>query len=225
MLYMLDTANVKAIERLNEIYPLVGVTTNPSIITKEKMNYLDVLKNIRSVLGDKSMLHVQVLGKTAEEIIGEADFIRKHISGDIYIKIPVTAQSIKAMKLLKKQQFKITATAILTAQQGLMAAVAGADFLAPYVNRIDNLSGNGAEVVRDLVSQINTYGLSAKVVAASFKNVQQVHDVSRAGSHAITVNPELMEALIQHPMTDKSIEQFENDWMREYGARLVGEEL
>lgn len=221
MLYMLDTANIKAIERINDLYPLSGVTTNPSIITKEKRGYMDVLRDIRSVIGDKSLLHIQVLGRTADEIIKEAHFLRQEISGELYIKIPVTAEAIKATKLLKKEGFNVTATAILTAQQALMASVAGADFLAPYVNRIDNLSGNGSEVVRDIVNQINTYGLKTKVVAASFKNVQQVQDVTRAGAHSITVNPELMEALIAHPMTKTSIEQFENDWTHAYGVRFV----
>ena len=121
------------------------------------------------------------------------------------------------MKILKQKGIKITATAIFTAQQALMAAVAGASFVAPYVNRIDNISGDGVDVVAQIVQLLRQYDLNAKVLAASFKNVQQVHSVALVGGQSVTVNPEILDAMLKHPLTDWSISQFVNDWESVYG--------
>lgn len=217
MIYMLDTANISEIKRAFDLYPVTGVTTNPTIISKENRSFLEILKDIREFIGEDTMLHVQVIGTTAEEMIEEAKYLNETIGGNLYIKVPVTQQGIKAMKALKKEGYKITATAIFTAQQALMAAVSGADFVAPYVNRIDNISGNGIEVVKDIINEIKAYDLNCKVLAASFKNVQQVHEVSKLGGQSVTVNPEIMDKMLEHPLTDWSVDQFINDWNEVYG--------
>ncbi len=217
MIYMLDTANIKAIERAKDLYPIKGVTTNPTIVSREGRSFLPLLKDIRRVIGDENMLHVQTLGLKAEDIIAEAEYLKANLGENIYIKIPVIPEGIKAIRILKDKGFNITATAIFTSQQALMAAVSGADFLAPYVNRIDNISGNGVEVVKDIINEINSYGLHAKVLAASFKNVQQVHELAKAGVHSVTVSPDILDAMIHHPLTDWSVEQFVKDWEKLYG--------
>lgn len=217
MIYMLDTANIEAIRKAHDLYPLSGVTTNPTIISKEKRSFMEILMDIRNIIGEEAMLHVQVLGKTAEEMIAEAKYLKEKIGGNLYIKVPVTQQGIKAIKVLKKQGFKITATAIFTAQQALMAGVSGADFVAPYVNRIDNISGNGVEVVKNIIEQIKLYNLDTKVLAASFKNVQQVHEISIIGAQSVTVNPEIMDKMLEHPLTDWSVNEFIKDWEKVYG--------
>ncbi|WP_024615724.1 fructose-6-phosphate aldolase [Clostridium sp. Ade.TY] len=217
MIYMLDTANIADIKRACDLYPITGVTTNPTIISKENKKFLRLLKDIREIIDKDTMLHVQVLGKTSEEMIKEAKYLNKTIGGNIYIKIPVTKEGIKAIKILSKEGINITATAIFTAQQALMAAVSGAKFVAPYVNRIDNISGNGVQVVKDIIDEIKLYNLDCKVLAASFKNVQQVHELSKYGVHSVTVNPEIMDKMIEHPLTDWSVDQFINDWEKIYG--------
>jgi fructose-6-phosphate aldolase 2 len=221
MLYILDTANLEEIKRAFDLYPMSGVTTNPTIISKENRNLLDILKEIREAIGEDKMLHVQALGLTAEEIVKEAEYLTEAIGGNLYIKIPVIPEGIKAMKILKKKGIKITATAIFTAQQALMAAVAGAEFVAPYVNRIDNISGNGAEVVAQIVHLFKIHDIGAKVLAASFKNVQQVHDVALAGGQSVTVSAEIMDALLSHPLTDSSISKFATDWQGVYGKGCI----
>ena len=217
MLYLLDTADLKAIERAYNFYPMDGVTTNPTIISKEKRDFLDILKDIRKIIGEDSMLHVQAVSLTAEKMVEEAEYLNRVIGGNLYIKIPVIPEGIKAMKILKQKGIKITATAIFTAQQALMAAVAGAEFVAPYVNRIDNISGDGVDVVAQIVQLLGQYDLDAKVLAASFKNVQQVHSVALTGGQSVTVNPEILDAMLMHPLTDWSINQFVNDWESVYG--------
>ncbi|MBW6410517.1 fructose-6-phosphate aldolase [Clostridium weizhouense] len=221
MIYILDTANLQEIKRAYEYYPMEGVTTNPSIISKEKENFIKRLKDIRKIIGKESMLHAQVLAVTAEEMINEAKYIVNEIGGNIYIKIPVTPEGIKAIKILSKDGVKITATAIFTAQQALIASKAGADFVAPYVNRIDNISGNGVEVVGDIVELLELNNLTTKVLAASFKNVQQVNEVSLRGCQSVTVGSDIMDKLIEHALTELSVKQFINDWKNAYNKTTV----
>jgi fructose-6-phosphate aldolase 2 len=113
--------------------------------------------------------------------------------------------------MLKDAGINVTATAIFTQQQAMVAARAGADWVAPYVNRLDNISSHGIEVVKHIVDNINTFKLNTKVLAASFKTVDQVHRVSMVGSHAATISHEILERLRSHPMTDMSLEWFERD--------------
>jgi len=222
-MYLLDTANVEAIKKGVDLYPIAGVTTNPTIISKEKGDFLGILQEIREAIGFDSMLHVQALGRNADDIIKEAHFLQANIPGCLYIKIPVIPEGIKAMKQLKKDGFGITATAIFTADQALMAAMAGADFVAPYVNRIDNISGNGVAVVSEIVTMFKQYNLETKVLAASFKNVQQIHEVSLSGAQSLTAPLEIIEQTLSHPLTDWSVDQFINDWSKVYGDKLVHE--
>lgn len=216
MIYMLDTANLEAIKKAVDLYPLAGVTTNPSIIAKENRPLAEILIDIREVIGKERMLHAQVMGKTAEVMVEEAIAMR-NIDSDLIIKVPVTPQGIKAIKALKEKGIRITATAILTPQQALMAAVAGAEFLAPYVNRLDNICGDGTQVVNEIAHLIEIYQLDAKILAASFKNVQQVHAVAKAGAQSVTIAPDIFDLLIQHPLTDSGVAGFLADWESVYG--------
>lgn len=211
MIYMLDTANAKEIRRLLDLYPIDGVTTNPTIVAKEKRPFLDVIQEIRECIGADRMLHVQPISTQAEDMVADSLAYRQRLGGDFYAKIPVTPQGIKAMQLLKEKGIKVTATAIFTQQQALIAAKAGADFVAPYVNRLDNISSDGIGVVTDILRFIQSYGLATRVLAASFKNVEQVHRVSLEGAHSVTISPSLFESLLYHPLTDQSVQDFIRD--------------
>ncbi|MGO5072524.1 fructose-6-phosphate aldolase [Clostridium sporogenes] len=225
MLILLDTANIDSIKHINDIYPLDGVTTNPTIISKEKKDFICILKEIRDIIGKEKMLHVQVIGSKAEEMIEEAIYLNEKIGSNLYVKIPVTEQGIKAMKELSKKGYKITATAIFTAQQALMAAKAGAEFVAPYVNRIDNLMADGIKVVSDIVSIFEIYNINSKVLAASFKNTEQIHNACLKGAHSVTVNEDLIKQLIYHPSTDLSVDNFIRDWEMQYGKNTKTNEV
>ncbi|PWI32078.1 fructose-6-phosphate aldolase [Vibrio albus] len=217
MIYMLDTANLEAIKKAVDLYPLEGVTTNPSIVAKENKPLKDILMGIREVIGSERMLHAQVMGETADVMVREADAMRE-VDPELIIKVPVTPQGIKAMKALKAKGIRVTATAILTPQQALMAAKAGAEFLAPYVNRLDNICGDGTLVAAEIAHLISVYDLDAKVLAASFKNVQQVHEVAKAGAQTVTIAPDVFDQLLKHPLTDSGVAGFTADWEAVYGA-------
>ncbi|WP_416198310.1 MAG: fructose-6-phosphate aldolase [Sporanaerobacter sp.] len=217
MLILLDTANIEHIKKGIEYYPIDGVTTNPSIISKENKDFLPLLKEIREIIGKDKALHVQALGTKAEDIIEEALYINDKIGGNLYIKIPVITEGIKAMKILSDKKINITATAVFTPLQALMAAKSGAFFVAPYVNRLDNISGNGIKVVSDISELFKIHNLNTKILAASFKNVEQVYNASLAGSHAATVPFNLIEDMLYHPLTNKSVDKFIDDWENVYG--------
>jgi len=163
-------------------------------------------------------LHVQVLGTTTADMIKDATRIREEVDGELFVKIPVSDAGYKAMQILKKEGYGVTATAIYTPQQALIAANCGADFTAPYVNRIDNISGMGVNVVSMITELFDLHGLDTKVLAASFKNVQQVHEVALTGAQSVTVGSEILWKLAEHPLTDMSVEQFTKDWENQYGT-------
>ena len=223
MIYILDTADLDAIRHCNEFYPLSGVTTNPSIIAKAKADFWELVCDIRKLIGHDKMLHVQTTAEKAEDIVAEARLLHERLGGEFYIKIPIGEEGLRATMMLKKLGIGVTMTAIFTPAQALMAAMAGADFVAPYVNRLDNIMGDGVRVVSEIVEQFELYGLETKVLAASFKNAEQVHKCALAGCHSVTVTADIMKNLISHPMTDAAIEGFERDWRSVYGDRKISD--
>jgi len=212
MIYLADTANIEELKKLFYYFPIAGVTTNPTIIAASKRRLSEILPAILDIIGDK-MLHVQMISDMAVDMVREAKAYKsKYSLGDNYFaKIPVSKEGFKAMPMLKDAGIKVTATAIFTQQQALVAARAGADWVAPYVNRLDNISSHGIEVVKHIVENIEYFKLDTKVLAASFKTVDQVHRVSMVGSHAATISFEVLELLRSHPMTDMSLEWFKRD--------------
>ncbi|MBM7556911.1 transaldolase family protein [Halanaerobacter jeridensis] len=219
MLYLLDTAELSEIKRCLDLYPIAGVTTNPSIIAQENRPYLELLKEIKDVLGSEKMLYVQVLAQKSNKMIVEAKHLKEELGANTYIKIPVISEGIKAIKTLNKIGIKTTATAVFTPQQAVMAARAGADFVAPYVNRIDNISAKGVRVVSEIVKNFRIHNLDSQVISASFRNVEQINNCCLAGSDAITANPELIEKLLTHPMTDEGVRNFVSDWEAVYNRK------
>lgn len=215
---LIDSANLEEIREIIKYYPIDGVTTNPTLVTQEKEGAVSLIKEIRSMIGDDKQLHVQVVAKDAEEMIRQAKFLTEEVDSHIYVKIPVTTEGIKAMKALKGAGIKITATTIYTHLQAIMATKAGADYLAPYVNRIENLSGNGVEVVAEIAHSLQLYGYDAKILGASFKNTAQVNDVMMAGAGAITAAPAIIQSMLKHPATETDAEVFIGQWTERFGT-------
>ena len=220
MQLILDTGNIQEIQDLYTYLNIDGITTNPSIIAKEGKNINQLIEEINNIVDESTSLHVQVLSKTFDEIITEAKYINS-LRKNIYVKIPVTKDGLRAIKELKQENINITATAIFTAHQGFLAAKAGADYVAPYVNRLDNISGDGVAVVRDLVNILNIYNMDTKVLAASFKNAQQVLDLMKVGVHSVTIPPDICKSMINHPLTDWSINRFIEDWEKVFSNETL----
>ncbi|MDP4183759.1 MAG: transaldolase family protein [Bacteroidota bacterium] len=209
---MADTANLSELQELYKFFPLEGVTTNPSILKQSGMKLSVAVPQILELVGN-GMIHIQVLSNHPEDILREAKKYREYfgLGNNYYVKIPVSPSGYKAMQMVKDAGMNVTATAIFTQQQALVASKAGADFVAPYVSRLDNISSHGIEVVGDIVQNTQVFNLHTRVLAASFKTVDQIHRTSMVGSHAATINYELLMTLIKHPMTDSSIKTFEED--------------
>ncbi len=221
MLYLIDTAKLEDIRRVCEYYPVAGVTTNPTIISREKTDFRKLICDIREIIGENKQLHVQTTATEAKEILREAEMIRQTVGGNFYIKIPITKEGLKATEMCKKMGIGVTMTAIFTQPQALMAARAGADFVAPYINRLDNIVSDGVNVVSEIVDIFKVYDIKTQVLAASFKNVEQVHKVSMTGAHAVTINPDLFDMMIYHPLTYYAIDDFTADWQQVYGEKGV----
>lgn len=221
MKYLIDTGNLEEIKHCNEFYPLDGVTTNPTLVAKEKTDFWTVIKGIREIIGPDKMLHVQTVQTKAEDIVEEAKLIKETVGGAFYVKIPIGEEGLKATMMLKKLGIGVTMTAIFTAQQALLAAKAGASFVAPYVNRLDNILGDGVRVVEDIVMEFENYGLDCQVLAASFKNCEQIHKCALAGCHTVTIASDLFKQAISHPMTDAAIDGFDKDWKSQYGDKTI----
>lgn len=221
MIYLADTAKLEEIKELFEYLPMEGVTTNPSIVKSAEKPLSVIVPELQKCIGDK-MLHFQVVSEKAEDILREAKHYRDYfdLKDNYYVKIPVTKEGFKAIKMVKDAGLKVTATAIFTQQQALLAAKAGADFVAPYVNRLDNISSHGIDVVDDIVKAFKVNNIPSKVLAASFKNVDQVYRVSMVGCHAVTASYDVLMAIASHPMTDKSVEDFLADSAKLYDVKF-----
>lgn len=221
MIFILDTADLKAIAHAIEFYPIEGVTTNPSILAKENCDFMQRLLDIRAVIGPEKMLCVQTTSKAAEDIVKEARKLSKRLGNNFYIKIPIDEEGLKASMQLKKESIGVLMTAIFTPMQALLSARAGAKLVAPYVNRLDMVNGNGVQTLADIVKTLDHYGVGCKVLAASFKNVQQVASVAQAGCSYATVAPDVLAALVKHPLTDIAVQGFDRDWQGVYADKTV----
>lgn len=212
MKFIIDDANVAKIKEIVEFYPVDGVTTNPSILAKSGKNPYEVLSEIREIIGQEKELHVQVVSKKAEGMIEEAHVITRKLGKGTYVKIPSTVEGFKAMKTLSKEGMHITATAIYTPMQAFLAGKSGADYAAPYVNRIDNLGANGVETAKTIHDIFKNNGLKTEVLAASFKNSQQVLELCKHGIGAATIGCDVIDGLIKNASVTSAIDAFISDF-------------
>ena len=217
MEFILDTADLEAVKQLDELLTIEGVTTNPSIITKSGKTTEQVIKEFVEYLRPEQKFFVQVVSTDYEQMLEEARYICSLRPKNTYVKIPVTHNGYKAIKQLKSEGLGVLATAIYSADEAFLAAMNGADYLAPYVNRMCNY-GDGIGQVLDLLQMLETQGFeNTKVIAASFKNVEQVHALITAGIQSVTVPPEVVFTMIDHPGTKIAVDEFSVAWHEAYG--------
>ena len=221
MEFIIDTVNLEEIKEAVEYLPIVGVTSNPSIVKKTNpQNFFKHMKEIRKIIGQERSLHIQVISKDYDTIIKEAHRILKEVDDKVYIKVPVSYEGIKAIKLLKEEGINVTATAVYDLMQAYMALEAKADYIAPYVNRIGNLGADPFELINELSNRIIIDGYESKIVAASFKGVQQVKDALNNGAQAVTVPVEVLKQIFANPNIEKAVNDFNQDWYSMYGDNI-----
>lgn len=212
----LDTANVAEVERLARIFPIAGVTTNPSIVAASKESVWDVLPRLQNAIGEEGTLFAQTMSRDAKGMVEEAKRLNNAIPG-IVVKIPVTAEGLAAIKLLKKEGIVTLGTAVYSASQGLLAALAGAKYVAPYVNRVDAQGGDGIRMVQELQTLLERHAPDSMVLAASFKTPRQALDCLLADCQAITLPLDVAQQMLNTPAVESAIEKFEQDWKNAFG--------
>ncbi len=214
----LDTADAEAVARFNACLPLQGVTTNPSILAKSGIGLNQLLADLTEIMGAGARFHAQVVSQTAAGMLEEA----KHLHAlpyDLVVKVPATETGLTAIKKIKAEGIPVLATAIYSAQQGFLAALCGADYLAPYVNRIDALGLDGIGVVADLQCLLERHRLDSTILAASFKSAQQAMTVMKLGIGAITLPVDVAEQMLAHPAVPPAVAQFTQDWQTAFGDK------
>ncbi|GAA3612518.1 fructose-6-phosphate aldolase [Gibbsiella greigii] len=216
----LDTADVISVKRLARILPLHGVTTNPSILAREGKPVWEVLPALRDALGGTGKLFAQVMANDAERIVAEAMLLNQRVPG-LVVKIPATAEGLAAMKKLKTMAIPTLGTSVYGAGQGLLAALAGAEYVAPYVNRVDAQGGDGIAMVSELQQLLKLHAPHAKVLAASFKTPRQALACLLAGCEAITLPVDVAEQFLAAPAVQAAVEKFEQDWQGAFGSMVL----
>ncbi|MEN0579746.1 fructose 6-phosphate aldolase [Phytobacter palmae] len=216
----LDTSDVAAVKRLARIFPLAGVTTNPSIVAAGKTPVEVLLPQLYDALDGKGRLFAQVMANTAEGMVADAHKLRAIIP-DLVVKVPVTAEGLAAIKCLKAEGIPTLGTAVYGAGQGLLSALAGAEYVAPYVNRVDAQGGDGIQTVNDLQRLLSLHAPGAKVLAASFKTPRQALECLLAGCESITLPLDVAQQFIAAPAVDAAIAKFEQDWQTAFGRTSI----
>ncbi len=222
MRLLLDTANIEDIRYINTYFPIVGVTTNPTILSREGGDPAARLCEIRQIIGPDKELHVQITETEYEKIMAEAEIIVGALGKNTFVKIPITDVGLRAVRDLTAKGYHVTVTAVLSAGQALLAASAGADYVAPYVSRLENICENGVEAVAEIQQVFDAAGCSTKILAASFKTAREVVDVALTGAATATVSTFVMQKLLVHTTTDTSIKGFRDDWENVFGKRTLG---
>ena len=209
MKFFLDTANVTEITAINELGVVDGVTTNPTIISREGRDFEEVIKEICDVID--GLVSAEVTGLTAPEMIAEARVVAKW-ADNVVVKIPMTQEGLKAVNILSKEGIKTNVTLIFTVSQGLMAMKAGATFISPFIGRLEDIGTDAYQLIADLRQIIDFYGYESEIIAASIRNSVHLENVAKLGAHIATIPDSMFGKLTEHPLTSQGIETFMKDW-------------
>lgn len=216
MKFFIDTANVDDIRKANDMGVICGVTTNPSLIAKEGRDFVEVIKEITSIVDGPISGEVKATTTEAEDMIKEGREIAA-IHPNMVVKIPMTVEGLKAVKVLSSEGIKTNVTLVFTANQALLAARAGATFVSPFLGRLDDISTVGVDLIRTIADIFNIYGLDTEIIAASVRNPIHITDCALAGAHIATVPYSVIVQCTKHPLTDAGIEKFKKDYEAVFG--------
>lgn len=209
MKIFIDTANLEEIKKANELGILDGVTTNPTLLSRERK---DPIKQLREICGIvKGPVTAEVLSLDAERMVKEAKKYAK-LAPNIVIKVPMGEEGLKAIKVLSKEGIKTNMTLVFSVNQGILAAKAGATYVSPFIGRLDDVGHEGMQVARELVQIFKTYGFKAQVIVASIRHPLHVIEAAKVGAPVATIPFEVIEKMFRHPLTDIGIKRFQDDW-------------
>ncbi len=209
MKFFLDTANVEEIKRINQLGLVDGVTTNPTIISKEGRDFKEVITEICGLVDGP--VSAEVIALDTENMVKEARDIATW-ADNIVVKIPMTEDGLRAVNILSKEGIKTNVTLVFTVAQGLMAAKAGATFVSPFVGRLDDIATDSLALISTLKKVLTQYGYQTEIIAASIRSLKHVEDVAELGSDIATIPGTLFPKLWSHPLTDAGIQAFLKDW-------------
>jgi len=211
MKFFLDTANVEEIKRVNRLGLVDGVTTNPTLIAREGRDFEEVIKEICSVVDGP--VSAEVIGLTTEEMVNEARVLAGW-APNVVVKIPMTEDGLAAVNILTKEGIKTNVTLIFSVAQGLMAAKAGATYVSPFVGRLDDIGVDGLDLIVRLKQTLMNFNFETEIITASVRNLEHVEAAALAGADIATIPGSLFPKLWSHPLTDKGIKQFLEDWKK-----------
>ena len=211
MKFFIDSANIKEIKDGIKLGMVDGVTTNPSLIAKEKMGFEEVVKEILEVVDGPVSL--EVISMEAREMVSEGKKLAK-LGENAVIKVPITTEGLKATKIFTGEGIKVNQTLIFSPIQALMAAKAGAAYVSPFVGRLDDVCHDGMEIVEQIITIYNNYGYETEVIVASVRHPRHVLEAALMGADIATIPFKIIEQLARHPLTDKGIEMFLADWKK-----------
>ncbi|MGJ0846952.1 fructose-6-phosphate aldolase [Tissierella praeacuta] len=209
MKLFIDTANIDEIKEINEWGVICGVTTNPSLIAKEGREFKEVVKEIAGIVDGP--ISAEVISLDKEGMLKEARELAK-IHPNIIIKIPMTKEGLKAVKVLYNEGIKTNVTLIFSANQALLAARAGAAYVSPFVGRLDDIGNEGIYIIEDIVEVFNMHNINTEIIAASIRHPIHVLDAAKAGAHISTIPYKVFVQMLTHPLTDSGIDKFLKDW-------------
>ncbi len=223
MKLFIDDADLDAVRELNEYYPIDGVTTNPSILAKAKRDPRETLKAIREIIGEDKIIFAQAVDLSYEGMLKDARMITELLCKKTVVKLPSTPVGFKAMAALKKEGITTCGTVVYTPMQAYLAAKAGASYVAPYVNRIDNMGYDGIGVVKRIQNILENNAMNCEVLAASFKNSQQVLELAEYGVGSATCAPDVIKGFVRNLAIDGAVNDFVDDFKTLTGKTSMSE--
>ena len=209
MRFFIDTANIEEIKEANELGVICGVTTNPSLIAKEGRDFIEVVKEISTIVDGP--ISAEVISLDHKGMVEEADKLSK-IHKNIVIKLPMTLEGLKATKILSQKGIKTNVTLIFSATHAVLAARAGATYVSPFVGRLDDIGQDGLSLIEEIVDIFNVNAIETEIIVASVRNPIHVAQAARMGADIATVPYKVITQMTKHPLTDKGIENFLKDW-------------
>ena len=211
MKFFVDTANIEEIEKLIPTGFVDGVTTNPSLIAKQGADMTETIKAICSIV--KGPVSAEVTAKEFSKMLEEGKYLAS-LAKNIAVKVPLTIDGLKACKTLREEGTMVNVTLCFSAAQALLAAKAGATFISPFVGRLDDIGEKGMDLIDDIVVMYENYGFDTEVLVASVRTKQHIIDAAVIGAHVATLPPKVIYGLYEHPLTDKGLKTFLDDWAK-----------